>query len=277
MQENIPANRNLSGKFVGTTISIADVTFFLTWHGRLSRLFFPIFFLIMYRSLIMISHQVEEKQHNEQKTRLLNGQMAELNEQNYLMRKNAEEVTRLQKNLAETYSVIENLLAKGNREEAMRFIRRQSDLLDATRLKVFCREPLINAALSMYLSRAKELGIKTVYKVEIESEQSRDESDLAVLISNLLENAITACKKQKPPMKREINLILRKIGGQNVLEISNSYDYAIKIGENGLPYSTQIGHGLGMGSLELFAKKYDAYFDFNHENNVVTVSVYWND
>ena len=102
-----------------------------------------------------------------------------------------------------------------------------------------------------------------------------NESDLAVLVSNLLENAITASKKNSSA--REISLIMRNIGGQNALEISNRYDFPIKIGENGLPYTTKIGHGLGMSSLEIFAKKYNAFVDFSHENKIVRLNLYWND
>ena len=32
-----------------------------------------------------------------------------------------------------------------------------------------------------------------------------------------------------------------------------------------------------MASLELFAKKYDAFVDFSHEEKIVRLSVYWND
>ena len=134
---------------------------------------------------------------------------------------------------------------------------------------------MINAALSLYSRRAEEFGIKTSFKVDLPEKISTDESDLAVLLSNLLENAITASKKN--PSGREISLTLRNTGGQNVLEITNRFDFPIKVGENGLPYTTQIGHGLGMASLEIFANKNDAFVDFSHEGGLVSFNVYWND
>ena len=262
--------------FLGTVIGIIDVTFVTTWRERFSRLFFPIFFFLMYRSMSLATKQVDEKQQQEQKTRILNRQMETLHEQNDLMRKNQEEVSELRRNLSETYHVIENLLAKGKKDEAMKFIQLQADLLNATQIKVFYSEPLINAALSIYFRRAEEIGIKVFHKIDMLNKKSVDESDLAVLLSNLLENAITAIKKQEPPMSREISVILRQADSQNILEISNSCNYYVNVGENDLPYTTEIGHGLGMSSLEIFAKKYNAFVDFTQENDVVTISVYWN-
>ena len=263
--------------FIGTTIPIVEVTFLPTWKERLSRIFFPIFFLIMYRSISNETRQIAEKELAEQQMREIKRQMESLHENNSLMQRNRLETAELQKNLHELYKNTDKLIAGGKIAAAKELIVRQTQLLDATRVKFYCSEPLINAALSIYFRRAEELGIKISYKIDLAEKILTDESDLAVLLSNLLENAITASQQQKIPSQREISLILRHKGGQNVLEISNHYDYEIKIGENGLPYTTKIGHGLGMTSLELFAKKYDAFTDFSQESGLVTISLYWND
>ena len=263
--------------FLGTTITIAEVTFLPTWKERFSRIFLPIFFLLIYRSMSLMTKQVEKKQLEEQQIRELNRQMETLHTNNALMEKNRLETAELQRNLQEIYRKTDELIADGKISEAKELIGRQTKLLNATRLKVFCQEPLINAALSMYFRRAEEFGIKITYKIDLAEKILTDDSDLAVLLSNLLENAITASKKQKSPSRREISLIFRHKGGQNVLEITNLCDYAVKIGENGLPYTTEIGHGLGMNSLELFAKKYDAFVDFSQENKTVRLNLYWND
>ena len=262
--------------FIGLMIPIIEYTFLPTWKEKFSRSFFPIFFFLMYRSMSLATHQVAEKQLQEQRARILNRQMESLSEHNALMQKSRQEVSALREDLSKNYRVIDDLLSAGKISAAMDYIRRQANLLDATRVQIFSHAPLINAALSIYLKRAKEFGIKISHKIDLPDKFSMDESDLAVLLSNLLENAITASKKQKPSA-RELSIIIRHIGGQYVLEISNRYDFPIKIGANGLPYTTEIGHGLGMISLEAFAKKYDAYFDFEHTGGLVRLSIYWND
>lgn len=261
--------------FIGTTISIIDVTFLQTWQERLSRISLPICFFLIYRSLSLATKQIEEKNLWEQKNRLLRDQMESMSEHNALMEKSQLEVAALRKDLKKNYLEIEKFLLAGKKSEAMEFIRQQTKILEATQVKTFCFSPLINAALSIYFSRAEKFGIQIKHKIDLPKQLTTDENDLAVLVSNLLENAITASKKNSSEQK--ISLIMRNVGGQNILEIENYFDSTIKIGDNGLPYTSEIGHGLGMTSLELFAKKYDAFIDFSHENKIVRLSLYWND
>ena len=260
--------------FFSATTSISDVTFFPTWRERFSHVILPICFFLIYSSLSAATQDVEEKIFREQKNRLLRRQTESMSEHTALMQKNQAEVAALKKDLAKNYLETEKLLAAGKTSEAMEFIRRQTKILDSTRVKIFCHSPLINAALSIHFRRAEKSGIKVEHKIDLPKKISTDESDLAVLVSNLLENAIAASKKNS---EKKISLIMRNVGGQNVLEIENFFDRPIKIGENGLPYTTKIGHGLGMTSLELFAKKYDAFVDFSHEEKIVRLSLYWND
>lgn len=261
--------------FVGTTIPIIDVTFLPTWREKLSRVIVPIFFFVMYSSLSSSTRRLEDLQDNEQRNFVLRRQIDAVSEQNELMQASQHEAEAMKRRLAENYAAIEKLLVAGKRREAMEFVGRQTKLLDSTAVKVFCRSPLINAALSLYSRRARKLGIKFSCKVDLPAKFSIDESDLAVLLSNLLENAITA--SQKNPADREISLVMRNVGDQYVLEITNRFDLPIKIGSNGLPYTKEIGHGLGMSSLELFANKYDAFVDFSHEGGLVCFNVYWSD
>ena len=261
--------------FFGAMIGISDVVFFPTWQDKFSHLILPAVFLLIYRSLSLATRQVEEKQLRERKNRALQRQAESMSEHNALMEKSQLEVAELRADLEKNYFAIEKFLTAGKQAEAMKFIRRQTKFLDSTRVKTFCLSPLINAALSIHLSRAEKFGIKIFHKIEWPARSSTDENDLAVLISNLLENAIAASKKN--PADKKISVILRNSGEQNILEIENRFDFPIKIGENGLPYTSEIGHGLGMASLELFAKKYDAFVDFSHEEKIVRLSVYWND
>ena len=263
--------------FIGTAIPIAEVTFFKTWKERISRIFFPVFFFLVYRSLNIVTMKIKEKNITEQQTRLMSRQLENLAEQNETMERNRIEVTRMRENLLKNYIKLEKLLTEGKISEAKEFIGLQDKKLNSTRLKRYSQSALINAAVSIYFRRAEELGITISCKIDLPDEMSTDESDLAVLISNLLENAIEASKKQESPSHKEISLIIRNNAGKNILEVMNYCDTPIKLGENGLPYTTKLGRGLGMSSLEIFAQKYNAFYDFSQEDGKVQVNLYWND
>lgn len=263
--------------FIGTSISIVDVTFLPTWQERLSRISLPLFFLIIYRSISVTTRQITEKISAEELNRHLFNKMEALKVQNELIKRNQQEVASLHENLKDYYCVIDKLLATGRISEAKSFISQQSELLEATSIVIYCREPLINAAILINLRRATKFGIKTTHNVDLSEKILTNEDDLAVLVNDLLANAITESLQQKNPLKREISLILRHKGGQNILEVERRNDLPINFGENGLPYANELRHGMGMNSAELFAEKYDAFVNVSQENEFVRLTIYWND
>lgn len=262
--------------FIGTIMPIVDVTFLGSWQERLSRAFFPVFFLVFYKLMMIIGREMAEERELEQKNRVLSIQTESLKEQNEIILRNQHEVGQMRADLLKNYIELERLIKKGAINEAKWQIIGQGHRLDSTRLKKYSDSALLNAAISIYMRRAEEMEIKTSCKVDLE-EKTTDESELAILVSNLLENALKASETQKNPLRREINLIIRNKDGQNVLEVTNFYDGLIKFGDKGLPITEEEGHGLGMSSLELFAKKYAATYDFSEENGLVSVNIYWND
>ena len=161
-------------------------------------------------------------------------------------------------------------------DKVQNYIHQQECLLNSTKIISFCREPLINAALSIYLQQAEEFNIIVHHKINLPINFSTNESDFAILISNLLENAINASQKQSSD-SREISIIVQHSGKQCVLEISNRYDYDFIVGENGLPKTHKEGHGIGMVSLEAFVNKYRAQVEFFKSDGWVKFSMYWED
>lgn len=260
--------------FIGTLIPIIEVTFLQTWQEKISRMVILIFFFMVYRSFEISMRKFEAEQREEKISRLEKQQILQLHGQNLLISERRKEIEKLRENLTEKYSIIEKFIEDEKISEAKKFISEQENLLEKTYIKRFCDAPLINAALSIYLYRAEEIGAKIKQKINLSKDFYTNEIDLAVLISNMLENAVQASAKQEKN-RREISIILQQIGEQFILEISNRYDFKIKLGENDLPSTKKFGHGFGMYSLEKFAKKYDAYVNFSHKNNLVTFQIYW--
>ena len=168
------------------------------------------------------------------------------------------------------------MLEDGKIAEVLDHIKVQDRLLDSTSVKIFCHAPLVNAALSIYLNRAEDLGIRISHKINLPRDLKVDESDFAILISNLLENAIHASLNQ-PIDRREIKITIEHIETQYVLEVTNLFDFEVQFDSNGYPITDEDGHGIGMASLKNFVTKYNAQLDFSHESNIVRIMVYWED
>lgn len=91
---------------------------------------------------------------------------------------------------------------------------------------------------------------------KIPSGLSVNELELAIVISNLLENAINDCRKL-PETERYVKLTA-KYKNQLLLEIENSCDRKVIFDEDGYPFFREEDHGIGTRSVVAFVNKTDS-------------------
>ena len=197
-----------------------------------------------------------------------------LTEYNRLMQAGREKIAVMRHDLRHSYRLIAVMFQKNDIAAVKEYVSSQESLLTDTVVKNFCAQPLVNAALLFYLSRAENLSISVRYKVNLSEKITVDESDLALLVSNLLENAINACSKQISGEKI-ISVTIQNRESQCVLEIINSCGSNVNFDEKNYPQASEEGHGFGMESVKLFCQKYHAYTDFISEGEFFKVTMYW--
>ena len=100
-----------------------------------------------------------------------------------------------------------------------------------------------------------------------------DENNLAILLCNLLENALQASYKQ-PEGQRAVKVIARTTDKQLLLSVANRFDAPVPLGEDGLPVTDRNGHGLGMRSLALFRDTYQATVMCSHKDGWFRTMLY---
>lgn len=96
-------------------------------------------------------------------------------------------------------------------------------------------------------------GIQTTVSANIPVSLPVDEMELAITISNLLENAVYACLKL-PEAERYLKLTA-KYKNQLLLEIENSCEGMVPLDEDGHPFSNEMNHGIGTRSVLAFVGK----------------------
>lgn len=262
--------------FIGVSLPIADDQLVHDWKYPLSRLAMPLIFFFVYRAMSIATNQAERNEQNLQESVWMRRQIDTLKEYDLLHENSNRQMAAISLELRESYRRLDEYLAAGDTAAALRHIESQESRLTRAPLRLFSDFPLINAALSIYVKRAEKLGIRPEVKINLPKEMGTDEHDLAVLVSNLLENAVEAEEKQ-PPGRRFLSVIVEAEDGQCVLEIVNLSDRPLAFGKNGLPRANALGHGIGMTSLAEFSQKYDAYVDITQEKSRVQVSMYWED
>lgn len=166
---------------------------------------------------------------------------------------------RLQKTMQQQRNFFEQaqkLLEQGAREDVLALIDREDGQLTRTKLPRYCENALLNATLTAYVARAREQGVDAAIQADI-PEQLPMAGDLAMILSNLIENAILAAAKEVPEERHVSVLVLRRGSVLNLL-VRNRFTGSVEFDQEGLPVTHEAGHGLGMRSLARFRDKYGA-------------------
>ena len=254
----------------------ADDRLFHSWAERFSRIALLIAFLFIYRYVLSSAKIFFEHGTAMRNRQLLTEQLSSLEQHNRIMRENQQRMTELRDEIHGEYRQLRRMLEDKQLSDAKEYIRSRTTLLDSTKVINFCREPLINAALSIYIRQAKSLGFSIKHKINLPPNLRVSENDFSILLSNLLENAINAGCTQSNSA-RQLSIIVQHSGRQCVVEIANNFDGVLELDENNLPCTSRVGHGIGMASLAAFVKKYDVQATFTQSDGRVCAMLYWED
>ena len=149
-------------------------------------------------------------------------------------------------------ALLYQLLEEGKTEEAKKYLSERLSM-EPKGIQKYCENTTVNAAVTHYISQAQRSGIQTTVSANIPISLPVDEMELAITISNLLENAVHACMKL--PEKERYLKLTAKYKNQLLLEIENSCEGTVPLDEDGHPFSNENNHGTGTRSVLAFVNK----------------------
>jgi sensor histidine kinase regulating citrate/malate metabolism len=224
--------------------------------------------------MAILVRRTEEQDRKENSYLMMSQRMKALEDYTRLTWERQEEIMRIRHDLRHYNRLLLSLIESGETKKAADLIIAEEGEILATSLPTYCQNPIINAALGVYFQRAEEQGIPVTHSVKLPPKLVMEERDLAILLSNVLENAIIANMRQ-PADRRGLNVSLQYHGPQYILSVENRCDTLLILGKDGLPVTEKKGHGLGMASLKDFCRKYGAETDFRQQDGWVRVLMYW--
>ncbi len=135
----------------------------------------------------------------------------------------------------------------------------------------YCDHYGINALLQYFAALAQENSIAFSAKVELPAEIGIPDDVLAVLIGNLLENAVEACTKEAKPVIR----IRGRMQNKAVFfKVVNTFTGRAKKSPDGLYLSTKHeGRGIGLRSVRGIVSDYNGILKITQDDGLFTVSV----
>lgn len=158
-------------------------------------------------------------------------------------------------------------------EQAQEYIHEICSGIEKNQVTVFCQNEIANLVFSAFAERARDSDISFEVKAGISQSIPVSESDLCVLLSNALENALHACQKlKKKGSPAIIQVLMREKNKKILLQINNSCDTDI-VFDRGIPITGEAGHGLGVRSICAIIEQYEGTYDFSVRDNQFVLHV----
>lgn len=140
-----------------------------------------------------------------------------------------------------------------------------------------CENLLFSAIVRYYMDMAEENGIAFTTSIVLPSALMIRDTDLTVILGNILENAMEACLRQKAGELQFIE-VKSQMQGENglVLQCRNSYNGQIRKQDDIFLSSKREGEGIGLSSIQSLCAKYHGILKITPNEHIFTVNLLLN-
>ena len=179
-----------------------------------------------------------------------------------------DETRRIRHDFKHTIAVLNELSQTGQYEKLQEYIAKySSEISNVQAPATYCDNPVVNATIHYYMDIARSYDIRTKLQVVIPKEIAISDIDLCLIFGNLLDNAITACRKAKAGSRFiRLSADLDTPGFLYVTMVNSFSGEVYK--RNGKYISTkEKKSGIGLTSIQATTEKYQGSSNFYTENH----------
>jgi len=158
-------------------------------------------------------------------------------------------------------------IENGQHEQAQSYISGICKEIESQKLKRYCENEAANLILSAFVGRAAKDGIVMNVQGTLPASIAVSDSDLCVLLSNALENALHACLPLAAAGKSCIIDVQFYYKDEKLfLQVTNPCSDDIRF-EKGIPVSDKPDHGIGVQSICAVVERYGGIYTFLKQEN----------
>lgn len=152
-------------------------------------------------------------------------------------------------------AALDALLTQGDLKGARSYIAGVTKAVAAGTTVMDTHNPLLDSILTMKYEDAAKQGASIFFDLCDLRELPFDSTDMVILLSNLLNNAIRAAAEALPP---EVHVRIRKNQDELLISVHNRVQQDMDIEDGTLPASTkqESGHGMGLVNVQEVVEKY---------------------
>lgn len=213
--------------------------------------------------VVLFSKERRTRSQLEQTQAVLNLQVKQAVREIAALRDSQEKTSTYRHDMRHHMQYLSSCIDNGQLSQAQGYIQEIYSKIEANRVTVFCENEAANLIFSTFARQAGDNGILMQVKAVIPQLIPVSETDLCVLLSNALENALYACKEQREMgLAGVIEVSIYQKNGKLFLQVINSCGEDVSF-ENGIPVTNRTGHGIGVRSICAIVEQYDGIYTFS--------------
>jgi sensor histidine kinase regulating citrate/malate metabolism len=166
-------------------------------------------------------------------------------------------------------SLIGGFAADGDLLRIKEYLSSTEAAIDALTPIRYCENETVNLILSSFENKARKIHVTLHADVKLPEELDVNDTELCALLSNALENAITAAAQVEEEKLRKVYIHAIVNGDRLVISTENVYVGKIEMeGELPKSKSKEAGHGFGVKSMVAIVERHGGLYSFETEGGV---------
>lgn len=231
---------------------------------------------LTYFAIIKMFSEAANNSYLKEQLRVMDTQLDIQAEKYEKLSNNIEETRRQSHDLRHHLTVMRGYLTSKDYGGLEQYLNQYQETVESAEDNPYCENYAIDSIVRYHLTIAKRKNIQTQVQIAVPKTLPFPDTDIGIILGNLLENAVEACSRQKGD-KRFIKIKIGMTGINNLtILISNSFDGNLQEKEGTFFSSKRSGEGIGIHSVQVIAHKYNGVTRFEHSNSVFRVSVFLN-
>ena len=179
-----------------------------------------------------------------------------------------EKMRRIRHDMRNHVIVMEQMLDDKNYDRLKLYMQKLADIAHENEQKIDTGNIELDAILNNKINEAQDSNIKTETDITIPAGIIKDGYDIAVILGNILDNAIRA-SLECDEKERSININIKYNRGVMSILVMNAYANNINVTKNVLPVTTKddsFEHGIGLANVRNTVEKYHGELIIKTEN-----------
>ncbi|MDO5425210.1 MAG: GHKL domain-containing protein [Eubacteriales bacterium] len=243
----------------------------------LARIFLIICMFLTYYFVLNSIRQLQKQTAAEEHARYLK-QLADMQAAQYeLLRSRMDETRKARHDLRQHLRALQGYIDQKNLEGLASYVRLYGESIPSEALHDYCHNYAVDSVIGFYAEKAANAGIAMEISFCPLPEPFIPDPELCVLLGNLLENALDACRAagKEPSAKAPVITVrARKAGGQALaITVDNPSPAPPSVRDGQFLSSKHEGFGTGTASVKSIAQRYEGDARFEWKDGMFLVSV----